>query len=140
MTVSERIGERARVLTIPQTSFDEMLAHLRGDLTEERCGLLAGEDGRVTRVLPVPNALRSPVAYRMDGPEFIAAMAACDFEPLAIYHSHLAGPPIPSATDVAEATYPDSIYVIVSFHIEPPSVRAFRIVAGQVTGVVVQVE
>lgn len=138
--MNDRIGEPARVLIIPQTLFDEMLAHLRGDLTQERCGLLAGEDGRVTRVLPVPNALRSPVAYRMDGPEFIDALKACNWEPLAIYHSHVAGPPIPSATDLAEATYPDSIYVIVSFHVKPPSVRAFRIVAGQVTEVVVRVE
>lgn len=136
--MSDLAGQRA--LIIPQALFDEMLAHLRGDLSEERCGLLAGEAGRATRVLPAPNALRSPVAYRMDGPEFIAAIVACDFEPLAIYHSHVAGPPIPSATDVAEATYPDSIYVIVSFHTEPPSVRAFRIVAGLVTDVAIEVE
>ncbi len=128
------------MLIIPQTLIDEMLAHLRGDLTRERCGLLAGSEGRATRVLPVPNALDSPWAYRMDGPEFIAAMKACDFEPLAIYHSHLAGPPTPSATDVGEATYPDSIYVIVSFHVEPPNVRAFRIAAGHVVEVDVQVE
>ena len=123
------------VLIIPQALFDEMLAHLRGDLTQERCGLLAGVDGWVTRVLPVPNSLGSPWAYRMDGPEFIAAMKACDFEPLAIYHSHPSGPPTPSSTDVAEATYPDSYYVIVSFHVQPPSVRAFRIVAERVSEV-----
>ncbi len=127
-------------MVIPRTLFNDMLAHLRGDLTQERCGLLAGEDGRVTRVLPVPNSLGSPWAYRMDGPEFIAAMTACDFEPLAIYHSHLAGPSTPSPTDVAEAYYPDSSYVIVSFHVEPPSVRAFRIVGGRVNEVDVRVE
>ena len=129
-----------RVLVIPQAHFDEMLAHVRGDLTQERCGLLAGADGHVTRVLAVPNWLGSPWAYRMDGPEFIAAMKACDFEPLAIYHSHLAGPPTPSPTDVAEAMYPDSFYVIASFHVDPPSVKAFRIVAGQVTEVELKIE
>ena len=127
------------MLIIPQTLLDEMLAHLRADLTRERCGLLAGSEGRVARVLPVPNALGSPWAYRMDGPEFAAAMKACDFEPLAIYHSHLAGPPEPSAIDVAEATYPDSIYVIVSFHVEPPSVRAFRMAGGRVAEVIVKI-
>ncbi len=121
------------ILTIPKDLYDEMLAHLRGDLTRERCGLISGRNGLATRVLPVPNALRSPVAYRMDGPEFIAAMKTCNFEPLAIFHSHLAGPPVPSPTDVAEAMYPDSFYVIVSFHVDPPSVRAFRIVGGRVT-------
>jgi len=119
-------------LVIPRNLFDEMLAHLRGDLTQERCGLMAGRNGLATRVLPVPNALRSSVAYRMDGPEFIAAMKTCDFEPLAIFHSHLAGPSAPSPTDVAEALYPDSFYVIVSFHVAPPTARAFRIVGGRV--------
>ena len=128
------------MLVIPRTLFDEMLAHLRGDLTQERCGLLAGENGHVTRVLPVPNSLGSPWAYRMDGPEFVTAMTACDFEPLAIYHSHLSGPPTPSPTDVAEAYYPDSFYVIVSFHVEPPSVRAFRIARQQAQEVEVKIE
>ncbi|HLF27830.1 MAG TPA: M67 family metallopeptidase [Anaerolineae bacterium] len=128
------------MLIMSQAQYEEMLAHLRGDLTQERCGLLAGETGRVLRVLPVPNSLRSPWAYRMDGPEFIEAMRACNFEPLAIYHSHPVGPPTPSATDVAEATYPDSIYVIVSFGEEPPGARAFRIAGGQVSEVELRVE
>ena len=117
-----------------------MLAYLRSDRSQEMCGLLAGEARRVTQVLPVPNSLRSPYAYRMDGPEFVAAMRACDFEPLGIFHSHVSGPPTPSATDVAEATYPDSVYVIVSFHSEPPTVRAFRIAQGRVTDVDLSIE
>jgi proteasome lid subunit RPN8/RPN11 len=77
------------------------------------------------------------VTYHMDGPEFIAAMQACDFEPLGIYHSHLAGPSMPSPTDVAEAAYPDSIYVIVSLQPLPLSVRAFTIIEGQVGEVMI---
>jgi [CysO sulfur-carrier protein]-S-L-cysteine hydrolase len=115
--------------------FNQMLAHVLSDPSQELCGLLAGEAGEIDRVLPVPNALRSPSAYRMDGPEFIAAMKACDFDPIGIYHSHIAGPATPSATDIAEASYPDSIYFIVSLHVSPPSVRGFRIVNGQVSEV-----
>jgi proteasome lid subunit RPN8/RPN11 len=116
----------------PPSLLDQLLAHVLSDPDYETCGLLAGGAGRIDRVLPVPNALRSPSAYRMDGREFIAAMKACNFEPFGIYHSHIAGPATPSATDIAEANYPDSITVIVSLHISPPSVRAFRIVDGQV--------
>ena len=116
-----------------RAQLEQMIAQARADAPLETCGLLAGRDGRVTRVLPVPNILRSRVAYRMDGQEFLDAMAACDFEPLAIYHSHPQGPPVPSPTDVAESYYPDSIYVIISLAQEPPSVRAFRIVSGVVT-------
>ena len=120
------------VIFISQTAFDQMLAHVLSDRTQEMCGLLAGERRQIDRVLPVPNAVRSPIAYRMDGLEFIAAMRACDFEPLGIYHSHLAGPPTPSATDIAEANYPEAIYIIISLHRTPPSVRGFYIVRGRV--------
>ena len=122
-------------ITFTAAHFEQLVAHALADVTQERCGLLAGQDGAVTRVLPVPNALHSPVAYQMTGPEFTQAMAACDFEPLGIFHSHPAGPPTPSPTDIAQATYPDSIYVIIALNQSPPSVRAFRIVAGQVSEV-----
>jgi proteasome lid subunit RPN8/RPN11 len=120
--------------------FEQMVAHVRVDSTRERCGLLAGRAGRVTAVLPVPNALNSPVAYQMNGAEFAQAMAACDFEPLGIFHSHPAGPPVPSPTDIAQAAYPDSIYVIVALNQSPPSVRAFWIVEGRVNEVALVVE
>ena len=119
--------------------FDAMLAHVLADRAEERCGLLAGQANRVRAVLPVPNVLHSAVAYQMSGREFIEAMAACDFEPVGIFHSHPAGPPGPSPTDIAQAAYPDSIYVIIALNQSPPSVRAFRIVAGVVTEVDISV-
>jgi proteasome lid subunit RPN8/RPN11 len=75
----------------------------------------------------------------MDGPEFAAAMIGCEFEPLGIFHSHPAGPPVPSPTDIAEAAYPDSVYVVISLQTLPPSVRAFTIVEGQVTEVQINI-
>ncbi len=116
-----------------------MLAHVLSQPTFERCGLLAGRDGVVDRVWPVPNALASPVAYRMDGPEFAEAMIGCDFEPLGIFHSHPAGPPRPSPTDIAEAAYPDSIYVVISLQTLPLSVRGFTITDGQVREVKINI-
>jgi proteasome lid subunit RPN8/RPN11 len=121
---------------------EQMVAQARADAPFETCGLLAGRDERATRILPVPNVLHSPVQYHMGGQEFADAMIACDFQPLAIYHSHPVGPPIPSPTDIAEAFYPDSVYIIISLAslAEQPSVRAFRIVSGVVTEVELQVE
>lgn len=121
------------VLTFPRLLYDQMLAHVLAQPTLEQCGLLAGRDGVVDRVWPVPNALHSPVAYRMAGSEFAAAMIGCDFEPVGIFHSHPVGPPIPSPTDIAEAAYPDSTYVVISLQTWPLSVRGFTIVAGQVS-------
>ncbi len=108
------------VLTFPRPLYAEMVAHVFSNPTLEMCGLLSGREGVVDRVWPVPNALRSPVAYRMDGPEFAEAMIGCEFEPLGIFHSHPAGPPVPSPTDIAQAAYPDSIYVVISLQNTPP--------------------
>lgn len=128
-------GMTAMAIAFSTTQFDQMVVYTLSDPAHEMCGLLSGREGRVERVLPVPNVLDSASAYRMDGPEFIAAMVACEFEPLGIFHSHIAGPPTPSPTDVEQAMYPDSIYVIISLHQSPPSVRGFRIVDRQVSEV-----
>ena len=127
------------MLGFPRTLYDEMLAHVSSDTEQEMCGLLSGRARQVDRVWPVPNALASPTAYRMDGPEFAEAMIGCEFEPLGIYHSHPAGPPVPSPTDIAEAAYPDSIYVVISLQTPLPSVRAFTIVEEQVTEVQIDI-
>jgi proteasome lid subunit RPN8/RPN11 len=125
---------------LPRAFLEQMVAQARADAPLETCGLLAGRDPWATQILPVPNVLRSPIQYRMGGQEFANAMTVCDFQPLAIYHSHPAGPPVPSPTDIAEAFYPDSVYIIISLAQEPPSVRAFRIIGGVVTEVELQVE
>jgi [CysO sulfur-carrier protein]-S-L-cysteine hydrolase len=132
-------GMTPTVFAFPQTLYDEMVAHTQSNPAQEMCGLLSGRAGRVDRVWPVPNALRSPIAYRMDGPEFAEAMIGCEFEPLGIYHSHPAGPPVPSPTDIAQAAYPESIYVVISWQTRPPSVRAFTIIEEQVTEVPIHI-
>ncbi len=48
-----------------------------------------------------------------------------------IFHSHVASPAAPSATDVGLAFYPDSLYLICSLAAEVPVVRAWWIVDGQ---------
>ena len=126
-------------IIFPRPLYDEMLAHVLSGPVLEMCGLLSGRAGKVDRVWPVPNALHSPSAYRMDGPEFAEAMIGCEFEPLGIFHSHPAGPPIPSPTDIAEAAYPDSIYVVISLQNTSPGVRGFRIIDEQVTEVILDI-
>jgi proteasome lid subunit RPN8/RPN11 len=127
------------VITFPRLLYVEMVAHVLSRPALEMCGLLAGRAGVVDRVWPVPNALQSPAAYRMDGPEFAAAMIGCDFEPLGIFHSHPAGPAEPSPADIAEAAYPDAVYVVISLQTARPGVRGFSIVDGQVAEVKISV-
>lgn len=56
---------------------------------------------------------------------------------LAIYHSHPATEPRPSATDVAEARYPDAVYVLVSLRGAEPELAAWTIRDGAVRPVTI---
>ena len=117
---------------------DAMLAEARRRPDQECCGLLAGRDGVITAVLPAENALASSTAFEIapaDLFRLFREMRAAGLEHLGIYHSHLAGPSVPSPTDIAEAAYPDSIYVVISLQTTPPSVRAFTIVDALVSEV-----
>lgn len=94
---------------------DAMLAHVRQAWPQEACGLLGGRPGQAERVYCVENVLHSPVAYYMDPTAQVQAMLeleAAGWDVCGIFHSHPAGPAVPSATDVAQAYYPEAVYVI----------------------------
>ena len=126
-------------LTLNQALLAEMLAHVGGLWPEEACGLLGGRDGRATRLYPIENVHHSPVAFEMAPLQQIKAMLAMEAEGLelvAIFHSHPHGPARPSATDVANAYYPDAVQLIISLADRArPSVRAFTIIDGVVAEV-----
>ena len=46
--------------------------------------------------------------------EAMVEIEAAGWDVCGIFHSHPAGPPVPSATDVAQALYPEAVYVIVA--------------------------
>lgn len=102
---------------------DALLAHAREGAPDEVCGVLGGsgrgreEEARVTSVHRVPNvAARPRTAYRLAPEDQFAAMEAVEAAGetvVGFYHSHPRGPPCPSATDEARATWPDHYYVIV---------------------------
>jgi proteasome lid subunit RPN8/RPN11 len=78
--------------------------------------LLAGKGDVVAEVLLMANQARSQTIFRMDPVEQIRAfrwLEVNELDLVGIYHSHPAGPETsvsrsngPSATDIAEATYP----------------------------------
>lgn len=86
---------------------------------EEACGLLAGrwagETCQVAVVFPVTNLLHSATRYRLDPAEQLAVFDQIDslgLELVGIYHSHPTGPDHPSPIDIAEAYYPEAVYLI----------------------------
>lgn len=104
-------------IEIPKDVYDSMIEHCVRGLPNEACGFLAGSDAAVSSFYPLTNAAASPVYYRPDDREMIAALNDIDdkeMDLLAIFHSHVNSPPRPSPTDVREAHYPEAVYLIVS--------------------------
>ncbi|HEU5002429.1 MAG TPA: M67 family metallopeptidase [Actinomycetota bacterium] len=104
-------------LVIPQDIYDSMVAYCMDGLPNEACGFLGGRDGVVERIYRLTNAAASPVFYKPDDREMIAALRDIDdrdLEVSSIFHSHVATRAYPSPTDIREAHYPDSVFVIVS--------------------------
>ncbi len=115
---------------------DQVLAHARRDHPDEACGVIAGKDGLVTRVIEMANAERSPTFYRFDSREQLRVWREMDDAgevPFVIYHSHTATEAHPSRTDISLASESDAHYLLVSTRSERDEVRSFRIVDGLVT-------
>ena len=117
---------------------DQMLADVGKRMPEEACGLIAGFDNQAIKVVPITNEFHSAIRYRMDPLEQLDAFDRFDqhgLELLAIYHSHPNGPDLPSATDIAEASYPGVIYLIWFRIHDEWDLRGFLIANGRVTEV-----
>jgi proteasome lid subunit RPN8/RPN11 len=81
-------------------------------------------------VMPVANIDRSTVRFRMHPEEQVRCLLLMEELGLAltaIYHSHPQGPSGPSQTDLAEAAFPESIYLIASRSKRGWTARAFRL-------------
>jgi proteasome lid subunit RPN8/RPN11 len=124
-------------LLLEQTYIDQMIAHAREDAPNECCGIIAGKDGRPTKLYRAINAEASPYRYSVDTKDLLRIhreVDANDWEFLVIYHSHTHTEAYPSPTDVRLATWPDAHYVLVSLMDEGrPAVRAFRILDGAIS-------
>jgi proteasome lid subunit RPN8/RPN11 len=124
-----------RQLTIAQEQFNEMLAHVESELPLEACGLLAGKNDQVEKVLLVRNQAQSPERFVMDPYEQLQAFEWIDSNELTllgIFHSHPEGPETVSATDIAEAAY-EVVHIICSRVADQWKLRGFWIENGQVT-------
>jgi proteasome lid subunit RPN8/RPN11 len=126
-------------MRIPQSIFEQMLEHAREEVPNECCGILGGRDGEATTLYRATNAEQSPLRYTLDPNDLFRItfreIPENDEEMVAIYHSHTASPAYPSQTDINLATYPDSVYVILSLAEGEEPLRGFRIDDGEVSEV-----
>ena len=110
-----------------------MRDHVAQQVPLEACGLLAGKNDRVEKVILVRNQAQSPVRFVMDPYEQLKAFSwieSHDLDLLGIFHSHPMGPETASDTDVAEAAY-EVVHIIWSPSGETWKARGFRIENGR---------
>jgi proteasome lid subunit RPN8/RPN11 len=121
-------------LLIPIHLWNAMLEHVEGETPIEACGILGGKQSGVDLIacmsFPARNELNSPFRYRMDACDQLEAFNQLEDKGLdlaAIYHSHPQGPVSPSITDIQQAYYPDTVYLIWAFDEKKWDCRGYTI-------------
>ncbi len=143
------------MLQISAEQLAEMIAHVRGAVPNEGCGMLGGQDGTVLAVFPARNAAASPIRFTIHPEDLLRIVRTVEYERewqiVGIFHSHVASPAYPSATDVAEAEfdmgngelaerYPGAVHVVISLaNPTEPDVRGYTIRQGRITPVTLQI-
>jgi proteasome lid subunit RPN8/RPN11 len=116
------------------------VAHARESAPRECCGLLFGDGEVVDRVVRGRNVHPTPeTRYEIDPSQLREALVGTDDDPdrflVGIYHSHPRTAPEPSPFDIANAFWPEQVYVLTSLRSELPEVFAYRITDRSVTKV-----
>ncbi len=131
-------------MRIARTLLEEIASHAREEVPNECCGMVAGVDGKATRVYRARNAEASPLRYAVDPTDqfrIITKIEEGGEDVAAIYHSHTKSAAEPSQTDINLAqNWPDPVYLICSLAETEPVVRGFRIRDGRVEEVELVVE
>lgn len=139
---------------IPAPIVQAIIDHARTADPDEACGVIVGDrpaadGGQPLRWEPTGNRAASPYRYEIEPDDLLRLTIAteeADEVFWGIVHSHTHTPARPSPTDIGLAFYPDALYIIVSLsedEADPssgsPSLRAWRIVEGEVFEVELQV-
>ena len=132
---TRKTTKATKALMIPRPVRHAIVSHARQDRPFECCGFLIGASARVMFAMPMANVEKSRVRYRIDDRAHIELRRVLRgvrpaLSILGVYHSHPAGDAWPSETDLAEALYPEWMYVIVGLEGRRSSLRAFRIRKG----------
>jgi len=119
------------LVVIAASVADAMVAHLRACAPDEGCGLAALRGGEVVGFAPARNVHEAPrTRYAVHPADLLRAADLEDAgDGIVIVHSHPETPARPSVTDVtiAQRTWPDALYVIVSLASDPPDIAAWRL-------------
>jgi [CysO sulfur-carrier protein]-S-L-cysteine hydrolase len=139
---------------LPAVIVQQILDQARAEDPNESCGVVIGTDnaangGIALRYEKARNRAASPYLYDLHPDDLLRLTIETEDAGeafWAIVHSHTHSPAQPSPTDIRQAVYPDALYMLVSLATEEadpasgaPSLRAWRIVEGEVFEVEIQV-
>lgn len=116
-------------MILPRAVRDDIVAHAREAAPAECCGLLVGTSDAIVIAVPAANLSEDPARYFIDPRDHIRARRdarASGRDVIGFYHSHPYSDARPSPTDLAEASYPGSLYLIVGLSGEAPHVGLYR--------------
>ncbi|HZB25841.1 MAG TPA: M67 family metallopeptidase [Vicinamibacterales bacterium] len=122
-------------VSISASALAAACAHASREAPNECCGLLVGTPGIIDEAVAIRNVLNSPTRYQIDPAEHIVLnrrLRGSGRSIVGAYHSHPLTAAVPSPRDIAEAHYPEFVWLIVSLLGELPECRAFRISEGRV--------
>jgi proteasome lid subunit RPN8/RPN11 len=121
-------------MTIASSVVDEVIAHATECQPLECCGVLLGTSDHITRAIRARNIAESATRFLLDPHAHIEARRTARNQGLQVvgfYHSHPHSQPYPSATDLAEAAYPECVHLIVGFVDGKAEVRLFNYKDGR---------
>jgi proteasome lid subunit RPN8/RPN11 len=121
-------------MTIASSVVHDVIAHAQECQPLECCGVLLGKSGSITQAVRASNLAESATRFLLDPKAHIDARRTARSQGLDVagfYHSHPHSPAYPSATDLAEAAYPECVHLIVGFVEGNPEVRVFNYVDGR---------
>ena len=121
------------MIVIRSAALSTVLAHAREAAPRECCGILIAAGTTIVEAVTSPNLAQDPNRFLVDPGVHIAALRRARTLGLAVagfYHSHPRSAASPSPAELAEASYPDLLYLIVGLGAEPPDIGVFELVDG----------
>lgn len=117
-------------LWLTEIQAKEMVAQALRSAPDEACGILAGRQTKVEKIIPINNVADDPTHFFFLDPQQLAQILpdlyAENLDILAYYHSHPRGNPIPSTTDIASADF-GSVHLIIGLRQDTPQLAAWEI-------------
>jgi proteasome lid subunit RPN8/RPN11 len=119
---------------VTRRALDAIVRRARAAAPDECCGVLIGNADVVKEAVEARNiADHPPTRFLIDPKDHFDAVRSarqCGLDVIGFYHSHPRSRASPSPSDVAEASYPDHLFLIVGLTTEPPDVQLFRFADG----------